>query len=679
MGGDLLFAAVQAANSSIVIADPKQPDCPLVFVNEGFVKTSGYSPEEALGQNCRFLQIDPQGRRDDGTQGFPHDRQQARELQKIHDAAEKEPVGVILRNYRKNGEPFWNELYLTPVFDDDGTCMAIVGVQNDVTDRVEALRDVRRTGRLLGGVFEAAPAMIGIVEQDDDGAWRHTKVNATAAQVFSREADEVVGRTLTQLGVGEEVVRIWEKAFADCTAGEEAVRLRTPRPIADPDAGEETSIAPLEAQGHYRLAVASLQEVNARTMADKGSGGRIPGEESRRICYVADDLSDLTRSEADRLLLQAAVENAEESVLITGPALDRPGPEIVYVNPAFTRITGYTRDEVQGQTPRILQGPLTDPAVINRLRRALDSGGRFRGETINYRKDGSTYTVDWSISPIRGNEPSSNGSVDGEVKYWVSTQRDVSERRLLEREVLEIQAEEQSRIARDLHDSVTQTLHALSLRTEILKDDARQGANGEALVAELEELGELAVKAADQARSISHSMLPQDVQRSGLMLALQRLAAETRQVWGVECTFAYEHPVLLKNPERAGHLYRIVQEAVGNAVRHGKAKSILIGLADDTLEHEAERTQWVLTIKDDGLGIPEKIAAAVNQSQATVAPMPGEGEDDEAKRPGVGMHTMRYRAGMANGKLTVERGNESADRPGTVVACTFSTSDADVK
>ncbi len=117
-------------------------------------------------------------------------------------------------------------------------------------------------------------------------------------------------------------------------------------------------------------------------------------------------------------LLEAAVVHAADSIVITDAHLDAPGPRIVYANPTFERLTGYTLDEVRGKSPRILQGPLTDRALMKQLREDLAAERAFEGCTYNYRKDGSTYIVRWRIEPIRE---------EGRVTHWVSIQRDVTE------------------------------------------------------------------------------------------------------------------------------------------------------------------------------------------------------------------------------------------------------------
>jgi PAS domain S-box-containing protein len=125
----LLDRAVAASSNGIVITDPRVPDNPLVYVNPAFEEISGYTADEVLGHNCRFLQAD--------------DRDQPA-LDELREAlVEGQECRVVLRNYRKDGTPFWNELYVSPVHDEEGRLTNFVGVQNDVTHRrrIEEERD----------------------------------------------------------------------------------------------------------------------------------------------------------------------------------------------------------------------------------------------------------------------------------------------------------------------------------------------------------------------------------------------------------------------------------------------------------------------------------------------------------------------------------------------------------
>jgi PAS domain S-box-containing protein len=126
----LLDRAVAASSNGIVITDPKLPDNPIVYVNPAFEKTTGYSMEEAIGNNCRFLQ------------GEDRDQPALEDLRAC--IREGQECRVVLRNYRKDGTRFWNELYVSPVHDDAGNITNFVGVQNDVTE-------IKRTEEVLKG------------------------------------------------------------------------------------------------------------------------------------------------------------------------------------------------------------------------------------------------------------------------------------------------------------------------------------------------------------------------------------------------------------------------------------------------------------------------------------------------------------------------------------------------
>jgi diguanylate cyclase (GGDEF)-like protein/PAS domain S-box-containing protein len=126
----LLYRAVGASSNGITITDPNLPDYPLIYVNRSFELMTGYSSEEVLGRNCRFLQ---------GT-----DRNQSALLEIRAALQAGRDCQVLLRNYRKDGTLFWNELRLSPVHDEWGRLVNFVGVQNDVTERKRAEEEIRR-------------------------------------------------------------------------------------------------------------------------------------------------------------------------------------------------------------------------------------------------------------------------------------------------------------------------------------------------------------------------------------------------------------------------------------------------------------------------------------------------------------------------------------------------------
>ena len=134
----VLSKILDSCVNGITLADPDQEDMPLVYVNRAFERITGYSQEETVGKNCRFLQ---------GT-----DRDQKERYQLKEAIANKQPVEITLRNYRKNGEMFYNHLIITPLFDAHGNVLYYLGVQYDVTQQRRAEEEIKRLTEQLPAV-----------------------------------------------------------------------------------------------------------------------------------------------------------------------------------------------------------------------------------------------------------------------------------------------------------------------------------------------------------------------------------------------------------------------------------------------------------------------------------------------------------------------------------------------
>ncbi|MDR9364442.1 MAG: PAS domain S-box protein [Balneolaceae bacterium] len=154
---------------------------------------------------------------------------------------------------------------------------------------------------------------------------------------------------------------------------------------------------------------------------------------SKLIEFVQDIVDEREEAKKQLNLLESAIRSDYDSIVITTLDLEKPGPKIVYVNDGFTRMTGYSKEEAIGNTPRILQGPKTDRKVLDTLKKRLKEGQAFFGHTVNYRKDGSEFINQWDIHPLT-NE-------DGEITHWVSYQHDITERKRSEKKVVDSKIE----------------------------------------------------------------------------------------------------------------------------------------------------------------------------------------------------------------------------------------------
>jgi PAS domain S-box-containing protein len=235
------------------------------------------------------------------------------------------------------------------------------------------------------------------------GSWEH---NLRGGDIYWSE------QTLRILGWDDQPISY--EAFMAAVHPDDRAELRRQRERAL--AGE----APIDAQYRFCRPDGATCVVRQQAEVEFDEHGR-----PWRISGTVLDITEQVAREEQLQLLAASVAVSQDAILITDADLEQGGPHIVFVNEAFTRMTGYPAEEVLGRTPRLLQGPETDRAMLDRLKAALQRGDPFKGETINYRKDGTPYIVEWSITPVRAGETDS-------ITHFVSVQRDVTERRVAE-------------------------------------------------------------------------------------------------------------------------------------------------------------------------------------------------------------------------------------------------------
>ena len=270
----LIAAAIDAANNAVVIADLQREDQPLIYVNRGFEELTGYSADDAVGRNCRFLQYRADGTRD--VQGAVGEIAAAVQ-------GERELRGVIVRNYRADGSLFYNELFLTPIHDRDGVATHMVGVQNDVTERVRAQKAMTSQLDRVQGIMDALPIPLGMLEVRD-GDLAHLVGNEASAEVFGlseRTADGLDG-----LGFVGRAAEAWVDAAERATETGRPVVFEAPR--ADAREFEITlSALPPEPGGRRRFVYVA---------ADVGQGRRLTAAlfdaGTRERFRVAADLHD---------------------------------------------------------------------------------------------------------------------------------------------------------------------------------------------------------------------------------------------------------------------------------------------------------------------------------------------------------------------------------------------------
>jgi PAS domain S-box-containing protein len=301
---------------------------------------------------------------------------------------------------------------------------------------------------------------------------------------------------------------------------------------------------------------------------------------------------------------------------------------IVRFNPACERVSGYTLDEVRG---RHVWDFLVVPSETDALKEMFGKlrawAPAFQSENHWRTKSGERRAIAWTRTAIR--------AADGTLEFIVSAGVDLTERKRLEHEILQIAEREQRRIGQDLHDGLGQQLAGIEFMSQVLAQNL--AAKSRPAAASAKEIAKLVRETISHTRELARGLSPVLLESEGLMLALRELAEATGKRFKVKCRFDCKTPVLLTDNPAAAHLYRIAQEAVSNALRHGKARAIDIGLASTP-----ERI--TLAVHDNGVGLP----------------------DNALKKRGMGLRIMDYRAGMIGGTLVVQKRREG----GTTVVCT---------
>jgi signal transduction histidine kinase len=216
----------------------------------------------------------------------------------------------------------------------------------------------------------------------------------------------------------------------------------------------------------------------------------------------------------------------------------------------------------------------------------------------------------------------------------VALTEEMSERERIERELLEISEREQRRIGHDLHDSLGQHLTGVALAGQVLEE--KLSTRGLPEAADANKVVELVEEGITLSRKLAKGLHPIEMEADGLMLALEELAAISSELFKILCRFDCDSPVLIRDTATSGHLYRIAQEAISNAVKHGKARNVSVQL--ETLDDGI-----ALRVKDDGTGLP--------------APLP--------KSAGMGLRIMAHRASIIGAIFEAKRDASG----GTIVSC----------
>lgn len=609
----LLAEAISHLGEGVIITgdDLDWPGPIILFVNQAMCQITGYTADELIGQSPRILQ------------GEETDSKALESIKQKLSAGQTCTVEMI--NYRKDGSPYDADLFITPLFDFQGQRTNFVSIHRDISERKRVEQALFAQESLGRSILDSMTAHVAVLDRDG----RIVRVNAAWERFAKVNGASVYSHT----GVGANYLEVCQRAVDN---GDElaAQILGGLRGVLERQLTEYAVEYPCHSEHEQRWFLMTAAPI-------------LEGPYGAVISHF--DITDRKQAEAavkDREERMHAVLNTAIDAIVT---IDLRGV-ITNINPATEQMFGYSRDELLGRNVRMLMPPPYCDEHDAYLARYLKTGEArmigIGGEVVGRKKDGSNFPVDLAVSQVN------------HMGLFTGIVRDISQRKELQKQVLEIAVEEQRRIGQELHDGTGQELTGLALFAGTLSDHLhtlpRKAIDGtttwlleEAELARIRQtaarLTEGLAEAHKHVQKLSHGIMPVQIEAEGLRSALEELAASTNIAQKIECHFECSQPVTVADNTTATHLYRIAQEAVNNAVRHGRASKTRIALTqtDDEI---------VLEVGDNGIGL--------DPTSLVRGSAPG-------RNHGFGLEIMNYRAGIIGGTFRVSRGEAG----GTLVKC----------
>lgn len=347
--------------------------------------------------------------------------------------------------------------------------------------------------------------------------------------------------------------------------------------------------------------------VNVKTVNDDGTPIAIVGTVS--------NITELKKVEKSLRESKAMIEAIFKST-VDGIVTINPEGRIRRFNQAASNIFGYQEKEVMGKSYQLLLPEKDRESRDGYFQAMLQSDSEElsgkRKEITGRKKDGTLFPLELSVSKAKWDHS----------QIFTAFISDISERRRLEQEILWISEEERQSIGQNMHDGLGQLLTGIGLITQTL---ARRMENLDKPEAkEVREIADMIKEADEQARALAHGLVNVGVEEDGLQISLERLCKQTEKLFNMECHLDIDHDIVINNTVTALNLYRITQEAISNAHKHGQARNIEVSL------QAGKNCDYInLIIRNDG--IPFKL--------------------DHDQKAGMGINIMKYRSKMIFGHL----------------------------
>jgi PAS domain S-box-containing protein len=501
------------------------------------------------------------------------------------------PLRSAYRVMARDGRVVWFHCEARLVRRENGEPWFVHGVGFDITEVKLAQDALREERNVVSAIFDTVAALIVVLDREG----RIVRFNRACDRMFGYSVEESSGRPIWDLFVAPEQAGEFRSLFLQ---------------IGEAPAGAERESCWVTREG--------VRKLIAWSAAVLPVAGGTPA-------YIIVSGIDVTEQRRAQIKFRGLLEAAPDAVVVVNQS-----GKIVLINAQVEKVFGYFREELLGEgIGKLLPERARGKDAAQRRDFVFEPHVRPMGagmELHALHNDGSEFPVEISLSPL-----------ETEEGLLVSCAiRDISDRKRLERAILEVGETERRRIGQDLHDGLGQLLTGIAFMSKVLEQRLAESSPAEAV--EAAKIVKLVNDSIKMTRELSRGLLPVASQSHGLMAALEHLSGEVSELFHVDCRLERRTEDLSFAGALAEPLYRLTQEAVTNAIRHGRAKNVVIGL-------NVVNGDGVLTVRDDGCGFE---VAARSQS-------------------GLGLRIMNYRAQIIGGSVVVE----SSPGAGTLVRCDF--------
>lgn len=533
----------------IIITDAEER---ITWVNQAFEELTGYTHEEALGANPGEL-----------LQGPETDPETVKRLAVAME--NRETIQEIILNYDKKGNSYWLDLTIDPIFNDEGECEAFIAIEKDVTKQIERQKKLRESVDRYETVAKATSDTIWDLDLIND----RTLYNENITNVFGYKKQQV-----------NEPWKWWKDKIHPKDrpqvekAIEKALKNRRER---------------VQFEYRFQAADGSYRNVYDRAFIINDEDGK-----PLRMIGAMQDVTQQKEEEQWLRLFESAIATTTEAVtILEAESADKSGRKILYVNKAFTKMTGYSKEEAVGRTLKLMSGPKTNLEKVGFLEESMQHWKSCEAELLSYQKSGEDFWVYISMSPVQ--------DADGNYSHWVCVGRDITEQKQREAKLKE-SLQEKETLLMEIHHRVKNNLAVVSGMMQL-----------QAFQDEDEKLQEKLYDSISRIKTMGtiHELLYRSESFSKLDLDknIKKLVNEITETHGIGFTldtdFELDHVNL--NINQAIPFSLIINEVVTNALKHGfngrKHGSLFVSLTE-------KDKQIHFRITDNGNGLPEDFSTS---------------------------------------------------------------------